>query len=444
MVHECKSIACIVATGSGMFSLLSAFCHARPNNFVLWDAVERNHVSVGRVPSPRTARSMAQRIVAAYAPGWPATVRAGVTAQAIVDELAPGKHGNFTSPRPALVAYVVSNMPFDAADAATALAAAVQSALRKLDDESLLDTAAGLTTLSRSEVRSLRAVAVTTTLPAVLAAAASHSSASPAASGRTAFEATFVPRLCDDRGSLLPPYGALVSSWTLPDGSLAVAVNGRDIVLAADVDQILTFLDQHRHATHAKSVAPASRTAISTAVLTSLAGNGVGVPLAAPAHVYRPPTTHAEALAAVPTLAAVLDELNNEQRACDGRDSPAYTHAKGPAANAAHLGWDVVVWLRHLEAHVFFGASSRGRTTALTASVAAAAVREAAKALVAGQPAATFAIDAATGYLIEKQDSMTMYYRDEPRAGIASHRATPCDTDVGEVLLPTACDNQAT
>lgn len=76
-----------------------------------------------------------------------------------MDELAPGKHGDFTSARPALVAYVASNVPSDVTDAATALAAAVQGALRKLDDESTLDTAAGLMALSRDEVRSLRAVA---------------------------------------------------------------------------------------------------------------------------------------------------------------------------------------------------------------------------------------------------------------------------------------------
>lgn len=239
-------------------------------------------------------------------------------------------------------------------------------------------------------------------MSAAQAAAASHLYAAPAASGRTAFKATFVPRLSEANGGLLPPYGALVTRWTLSDGSLAVAVKGRDVVLAAGVDQMLTFFMGH-----VKSVTAASWAAISTAVLASLAGNGVGVVLAAPPYGYRPPTSHAEALS-VPALAAVLDELSKEQRARDGCDSPAYTHAKGPMANAAHLGWDVVVWLRdvvvwlrHFEAHVFCGASSLGRETALTASVAAAGVREAAKALVAAQPAA-FEINAATGYLCER------------------------------------------
>ena len=163
MVHECKLNSCVVVTGSGMFSLLSAIRHARVNGFALWDAAR--HVSLGRTPSAAAARVMADRITAAYAPDWPPAVRAAVTPQRIVERLATGGPlGDYTSPRPALVAYIAGLVQAPpAGSAADPLVAATKRLLLKLDTESNRDTATALTLLRPHEVSQLRAIAAAST-----------------------------------------------------------------------------------------------------------------------------------------------------------------------------------------------------------------------------------------------------------------------------------------
>ena len=131
MVDNCKTSSRIVGTGSGMVALLSAMRHERVSALALWDAV--THVSIGREPPAPAALAMAERIVAAYSVGWPADVQQAITAQRLVNELAPSKHGDLTSARPALVAYTASLVSVASAGSADdVLGLAVARVLNKL------------------------------------------------------------------------------------------------------------------------------------------------------------------------------------------------------------------------------------------------------------------------------------------------------------------------
>jgi hypothetical protein len=72
------------------------------------------------------------------------------TAQRLVDELAPSKHGDLTSTRPALVAYTVSLMGHAAVGSADdMLGQTMARMLDKLELESVRDTATTLMSLER-------------------------------------------------------------------------------------------------------------------------------------------------------------------------------------------------------------------------------------------------------------------------------------------------------
>lgn len=179
MVHACRLVSCIVVTGGGMFTLLSAIRHARVEGFALWDAVR--HVSLGRTPPGAAALAMAGRIVDAYSPDWPVAVRRAVTTDRIVAQLATGGPlRGYTSPRPALVAYVAGLVQAPpAGSAADPLDAATANVMLKLDTESNRDTATALTLLHPRELRQLRAVAVASTSQQLRAAVGAGCHRSP-------------------------------------------------------------------------------------------------------------------------------------------------------------------------------------------------------------------------------------------------------------------------
>ena len=376
MVRACRLTSRIVVTGSGMFSLLSAIRHARVNGFALWDATR--HVSLGRTPPAAAALAMASRIVDARSVNWPAGVRAAATAPRIVHELATdGPFRDYTSPRPALVAYTVGLVQVQhSGSAVDPLKNAMAFVMLKLETESNRDTATALTLLQRYEVRQLHAIA----------AASTPQRLQETLSSVTVPLNTLLPYLSEDSGTLLPPYGALIKDWTTSDGELAVTILPDVLALSHVTCANLVTLENHRAPLHGKRILVSSMLAISTAVLASLADNGIGVALPPPARGVRPPTSHQEALAHVPVISAVLAELNMESQRNKGKECSSLSHArKATAADASRLGWDFLMWLRHLQAHVWFGATSLGRTTELTPGVAAAAVRAAVEALVSAQ-----------------------------------------------------------
>jgi hypothetical protein len=159
-VELCSPFARIVGTGSGMVSLLSAVRNSAPNGFALWDAV--SHVSLGSEPPAPVALAMAKRILASYARwrSWPEDFAALLTPQRACDELARSTHGELTSPRPALVAYL-AGLVGDARGGTpeAVLEDAVRAMLSKLKEESMRDTLTALIRMDRSSRRWLRALA---------------------------------------------------------------------------------------------------------------------------------------------------------------------------------------------------------------------------------------------------------------------------------------------
>lgn len=260
------------------------------------------------------------------------------------------------------------------------------------------DTAVALTTLEREGVSALHSCALGRAPLAAPGAAASRSTSASAASF---VGDDFAERLCEGDGSLLPPYGAQLLDWTEPDGSLAIAIRDRKLALCDVTVANLVFIDERSLTGCVAYIAPALQIPVLTAVLRSLAGNGVGVPRVGGARGHDPPTTYGQALHSVPAFRAVLDELDKAQYARDGSDSQSSIEAwkkVGYNNDARYLGWDFVLWIRHLQSHVFFGATSLGRTVGLNAAVVATAVRAAAHALAAAA-STRFEVNAATRLL---------------------------------------------
>jgi hypothetical protein len=345
LIEMCSFYARTVGTGSGMVALLTAIRAARPNGFVLWDAIK--HVSLGREPSPSTALAMAEGILAAYATKWPPAVARTVSPQAVLAQLARSAHDEHTSPRPALVACLATLL----GDARTAgsssqllLAAAVDALLSKLREESARDTA---TALERMPVQSLKA----------LRALAAHGLAPNKQDKATA---RFIALLCETGSppQLLPPYGALLRSWVTRDGRLAISSGGSS--LAEPIVRNLAAL-----VTYNRSLPMATRTAASAAALKQLVRNGVGVnqPGEAAGGVVRVPNT-VEEVATLPAVLAILGLLDRE--ALVRGEHKSQSSAKLCSALRAergsmervqfmeNAGLAIILWIRHVEAHVFF------------------------------------------------------------------------------------------
>ena len=356
IVELCAPFARIVGTGSGMVSLLTAVRGSAPNGFALWDAV--THLSLGHEPRAPAALAMAERILTARARAhrWPPAFAALLTPQRACDELALGAHGELTSPRPALVAFLCG-LVGDARSGApeAVLERAVSAVLSKLESESVADTVTALTRM-RPELRSwLRALAAQ---DAPMLAMRRHLAGNSL--GRAV--ANFASLLCEpsEPPRLLPPYGALLRSLVTRQGELAVThlSSGRleyAPLLRSNLQLIVEHSGIPRASQHSMSAGALS--AASASVLDVFAANGIGI-MEDGVATTRAPRTIAEVLA-VPAFAALLAVLD-EHVARVGRPgaSPAST-ALASAARAssseqagflAALGVRVLTWLRHVDA----------------------------------------------------------------------------------------------
>ena len=376
-VRLASPCARIVCTGSSMVSLLFTIRRMQPNGFALWDAVA--HVSVGREPSVPTALAMAARIVPAYGAAWPQTAKAFLTPQCFVSVLAVEAHSELTSPRPALVAYLAGlcgdaqlGTPSDVFERATL------ALMYKVAEESTRDTVLALTHMSRYDLLSLRALAVSNIpLPS--------SSALPFT--QQTFS-TFAALLCEEGvpPHFLPPYGALFRSWITSSGELAVSfrVEDNNLDLAVHVRNNLKFLADNKAA-----FSDSTKRAASARVLASLVSNGIGTiaRLDGGRTVIRAPATPEE-VSNVPAIAGVLTALEEHTHLVNsGRPSSSIQmlHAalsseqSSPlrASFMADLGLRVLAWVRHFEAHVWLAASHvhrDGLSGAVVAEAVAAAV----------------------------------------------------------------------
>ena len=386
VVELCSPFARIVGTGSGMVSLLTAVRGSAPNGFALWDAV--THLTLGREPRAPAALAMAERILEARARAhrWPPAFVALLTPQRACDELALGAHGELTSPRPALVAFLCG-LVGDARGSApeAVLERAVGAALSKLESESVADSVTALTRM-RPELRTwLRALAAQDAPMLATRRLLDKNSL-----GRAV--ASFASLLCEpsEPPRLLPPYGALLRSLETRQGELAATLLGSGRLdyaplLRSNVQLIVEHSGIPRASRH--SMSAGALAAASASVLDVFAANGVGV-IEDGVTAARAPRTVAEVLA-VPAFAAVLSALD-EHAARVGRPgaSPA-SAARASAARAsseqagflAALGVRVLTWLRHVDAHVYFAPRITERS-GLSTAIVAAAVRAAGDAIV--------------------------------------------------------------
>ena len=369
LVELCSFYARTVGTGSGMVALLTAIRAALPNGFVLWDAI--THVSLGREPAPHAALAIAEGIVAAYSAKWPPAVARAITPQVVLAQLALNAHGQCTSPRPALVAYLASLMGDACAGSSpeVLLAAAVRTLLFKLRNESASDTAVALERMSVQQRKALRELAVFGFLPDA------H---------KDEATADFVSLLCEASTPLrlLPPYGALVRSWVAVDGTHAIHRDGSRLAMPV----LLNLRALH---TYEENIPVATRVAVSKAALVMLAKNGVGVDLLGHAQRVREPRT-LEELSLIPAVRAILGMLDIEAKArkTGEHESPSSVQLskalRAPPGSIARkkfmstAGFSILLWIRHEEAHTFFVNDELPR-----AGLSSAVVQEVVKAALA-------------------------------------------------------------
>ena len=344
MVEKCSFYSRTVGTGSGMVSLLTAIRAAHPNGFVLWDAI--SYVSLGRKPTQPVALAMAEGILGAYSSKWPSAVALEVTPQIVLAKLDCSAHDQFTSPRPALVACLATLMG-DARGADSSperiLDASVRALLRKLREESVRDTAVALERMPLQQRKTLRVLADQGLLP------------------HNCDEAIcdFISLLCDTGPSplmLLPPYGALLRSWVTYNGSLAISSEGSR--LAESVTQNLAAIFSFYKQIPSSTLAAASKSA-----LEQLARNGVGVDQPGLDQGTRVPCT-VEELRSIPAVKAILGLLDREAKDRNASESHSATQLSKVQESAPDsalrlefmktAGLSVILWIRHVEAHVFF------------------------------------------------------------------------------------------
>lgn len=385
----------IVATGSGLVTLLNSFRTAHTDGFALWDAV--SFLGVGHEPSMTAVQSIAAAIHPPYTADWPPAAKCAITPAALVDALRFDAHGNLTSLRPALLAYTLGRMG-DAKSGTPdeVLSAAVGAALGKLHAESTRDTLVGLVALHSEERRVLRQVATGGFTVAEL-------DAIKAAKGKLKFKganvgvqpdklASLITCLCEDgTGSdivrLQPPYSILLESWIRANGELAVAVHNDKIELDHDTRMNLIFVAEPEQR---KVVETAGlRGAVGRAFMQSLASNGVGVRQAD--GTVRAPKTAAE-FDAIPALQGLESMLSASYLAGFSKRQPSLSAALRKAATAAGaapshgapfeevIGWELWLACRHFLAHIWADAACLVRN-GLTASVIADAVYAAARVL---------------------------------------------------------------
>jgi hypothetical protein len=219
------------------------------------------------------------------------------------------------------------------------IAAAVRALLQKLREESVRDTAVALERMSVRQRKALRALAVLGLLPVP------HDEAI----------VDFVALLCEEGTppKLLPPYGALLSSWVSRDGSLAISSDGSRLAECV-------WLNLAALVTYKKVFPKATRKRASQAALKMLASNGVGVD--EPGGGVRMPCT-SEEVNSVPAVKALM-RLLNFAKAADLSESissarfsevlnlPPDSDKRSKFMGTA--GLTIITWIRDLEAPKFF------------------------------------------------------------------------------------------
>lgn len=204
-VEICSPHARIAGAGSGLAFLTAV--RKSPADGASFFARAFTYISLGREPRPAVALAMAERIVGAYASRWPADATFPVTPERAVAMLARSAHAGLTSPRPALVDFLVCY-----ADSGRRsnedLYAALNTALIELRLMTAQDALTALERMRPPERRALRALAAT---------GAVGSSTSP-----DRFAAGVAEQLCEADGRLLPPYGPILMNAVSADGALAV------------------------------------------------------------------------------------------------------------------------------------------------------------------------------------------------------------------------------
>jgi hypothetical protein len=330
MLSAAHPSARIVATGSGMVTLLKSMADAAVNGFTLWGCA--SHVRVGQEPSPALALAMAQRLQGAYSTHWPPAALEFLTPQRLLDSLAFEEHGGLTSTRPSLVAFLASLLGMASIGSPPeVLRRAVEEVLFKLRVESRRDTAVGLERMKIGERLALRQLAVHGILPA-------DYPLSPLArllcEDENGEKKVAVPLLMGGKEAappsptghssgtllrLLPPYGTLLGRWIRPDGMLSITnlATGGQPLAPRVVKSLLTMTE------NMADFSEGLKRDMSSSVLGALAKCGMGVPQQ-PNSLVRPPLTVAE-LMAIPAIIYLIETLEFAANNSAGKQSPSST-----------------------------------------------------------------------------------------------------------------------
>ena len=383
MVGACSPYARIVGTGSGMVSLLRSIGDTRVNGFTFWDII--THVSLGREPSGPVALAMAERIVPTFAGEWPRALTEAITPQRIVDTLALSAHGELTSPRPALVAFLASRLGnARAGEPSAALQEAVEGMLNKLREEAARDAALGLEQMEPAHRMQLRALA--------------DGRIGALAPGLRRVDDKQAALFCEEGATrLLPPYGALIRSWISGDGFCAIRSVGGGVEFAPGVRNSLRAFSECRGL-----VSDITRRALSLCIFDYLKRNGIGAAL--PGGGVRPPRTASE-LSAVPAILHLLAVLGKNQLFKTGGPSQSSRELamamRSEADSQTYMltaGFSVLLWFRHFDAHAGSPALLRSDPPfrGLSCAIVEEVVRHAAK-LLASQQSREFELDPSDG-----------------------------------------------
>lgn len=367
VVERCAGHAKVGVTGRGMFSLMDAVRNHYVNGFSLWTSSKR--ISVGSSYNVATATAIAKALKAVHAPALPVT-----PAQLVHDVGLDGRAPGLTSARPALMAYLLQasnahllQKPAAAYDLGWA------DVVGKLNFESTRDTARGLIYMVREARDFLLQLAerpVATLDP---------DSASAADLGLH----DFVNALSEQSGgtgktqSLQAPYPALLKAWILPGGDLAIDLQDNHVVLPIRSLRILQYLADQRREINALVKAD-----ISTAVLTTLASNGVGVRSLDKdgKPCIRPPQS-LEEIASIDAFQGLVRTLH-KQGPSHSENALLQAVNAGNAQYLAEFGFTLLIGIRHWGSHYSVPSSSRLFTTAgLTHRVIESALRAAVECL---------------------------------------------------------------
>jgi len=257
----------------------------------------------------------------------------------------------------------------------------VDALLKKLREESARDTAIAFERMPVQMLMALRALAVYVLAP---------NQHDKATSG-------FIALLCETGSppQLLPPYSALLRSWVTRDGSLAINSGGSrlDQSVVRNLAALLTYM---------RGLPVGARKAASAAALKKLARSGIGV--GEPSHAvnaWEPSTV--EEVAALPAVIAILGVLDREAQERGERESQSSTELRsaqrtepGSKERAQFMktaGLSIIMWIRHVEAHVFFISDALPRA-GLSAAVVKEVVQAALGVIVRDCSSLGFSLDA--------------------------------------------------